>query len=882
MMKITRPSNHLLVLMLIFFSLFATAQTSEHAKKITASYSITYLEELAVQTLERSTKERKEVVRYARAMNVPLSYTTKEGGYAALQRILPDGSLIYYKTNNKDAGISTRVSHLNSGGSTGYNLNGENMVAYVWDAGHPRVTHQEYDGLGGNDRVSIMDVLDEGDLKLNSHAAHVVGTIVASGVQPQAKGMAPQAKVKAYNWTMDLLEATTAAAQGMLLSNHSYGVEAVEVPDQWFGAYQTDARFWDNLMFNAPYYLMVNAAGNDGNDNISNEKPFAQGYDKLNGTSTSKNNLVVAAAHDASVDSNGNLIYVNIASFSSQGPTDDLRIKPDITGNGVGVYSTYDSSDTAYGTINGTSMSTPNVTGSLLLMQQHYNNINGKFMRAATLKGLALHTADDAGPIGPDAVWGWGLMNAKKTAETIALNGSSSSIQELVLSQGQTITLTVNSDDITDLRASISWTDRPGEVNEALNSQSAALVNDLDIRVNKGTATYYPWRLTSAVANSADGDNTKDPYERVDVVKASGTYTITISHKGTLVGGNQAFSLIVTGLQAECVNALVPQNIRSNGVTGTTAFVSCSIVPGVLYDLRYRKIGASSWIDDGSIIGNNHTIKGLVPATNYEFQMRSKCTGGLTSPYSLAVGFSTLSKLVYCNSGPQKADNNFYISNVKLNTIDNTSVASKYSDFTNLSTELVAGQIYTITAITTSNDSYKATYSIFIDFNQNERFDDPGELVSTISTSTNLEAIGTFKIPIGINPLTTTMRVSVTNDSTPAGPCDDFNFGEVEDYTINLTDTPLGLDDDHLLSGIRLFPNPVNDNNTFYIKVPKLNGEMVSISVNDMLGREVFNTQQTFTGTMIKVNFSPELKSGIYMVTISSNNEKTNFRIIKR
>ena len=126
------------------------------------------------------------------------------------------------------------------------------------------------------------------------------------------------------------------------------------------------------------------------------------------------------------------------------------------------------------------------------------------------------------------------------------------------------------------------------------------------------------------------------------------------------------------------------------------------------------------------------------------------------------------------------------------------------------------------------------------------------------------------------------MRVSVTNDSTPAGPCDDFNFGEVEDYTINLTDTPLGLDDDHLLSGIRLFPNPVNDNNTFYIKVPKLNGEMVSISVNDMLGREVFNTQQTFTGTMIKVNFSPELKSGVYMVTISSNNEKTNFRIIKR
>src|SRR5690606_10068021 len=137
------------------------------------------------------------------------------------------------------------------------------------------------------------------------------------------------------------------------------------------------------------------------------------GFDKLNGRKTGKNVLVVANAQDANIDINGDLISVLINSGSSQGPTDDLRIKPDIAGNGTGLYSTLETGDSAYGSLTGTSMAAPNVTGSLLLLQQHFHNLNGVYMRSATLKGLALHTADDAGNPGPDAVWGWGLLNSK-------------------------------------------------------------------------------------------------------------------------------------------------------------------------------------------------------------------------------------------------------------------------------------------------------------------------------------------------------------------------------------------------------------------------------------------------------------------------------------
>ena len=143
----------------------------------------------------------------------------------------------------------------------------------------------------------------------------------------------------------------------MLLSNHSYGYRSDLVPDQYFGAYIDDSRAWDEVMFNAPYYLMVVAAGNDGNANSYNGAPLDgnSSYDKLTGHSTSKNNLVVANAQDANVSADGTLVSVSINSSSSEGPTDDYRIKPDITGNGTGVYSTYESSDTAYNSITGTS-----------------------------------------------------------------------------------------------------------------------------------------------------------------------------------------------------------------------------------------------------------------------------------------------------------------------------------------------------------------------------------------------------------------------------------------------------------------------------------------------------------------------------------------------
>ncbi|MFD0863049.1 S8 family serine peptidase [Sungkyunkwania multivorans] len=791
-MRLRLPFSNLAMAFLLASTFVGFAQTQRQKEQITSRYDKTTISQLHNKFSEQSAKQKEQALKIAKQKGWPIKLTLEDGSFTELQRVAFDGSPIYYSTRNVAAARSTRADHLNIGGSLGLDLDGQNMTAHVWDGGHARVTHQEYDGPGGNDRVTIIDAASEGGTQLNFHAAHVTGTIMASGVQANAKGMAPQAKVRGSMWNDDVAEATAETSNGMLLSNHSYGFRSDLVPDQYFGAYIDESRNWDEVMYNAPYYLMVVAAGNDGNSNYNGQPLDGQSaYDKLTGHSVSKNNMVVANAQDANIDSNGNLVSVTINSSSSEGPTDDYRIKPDITGNGTSVYSTYHNSNTAYNSITGTSMASPNVTGSLLLLQQHANNTFGNFMRASTLKGLALHTADDVGATGPDPVYGWGLMNTKRAAEAISAQPSGDAIiDELTLTSGQSYTINVDADGVNDLVASISWTDVPGTATTATNSTTARLVNDLDIRVAKGGTTYFPWRLTGVTTNGL-GDNTKDPYERITVGAASGSYTITITHKGSLSGGSQNYSLIVTGITGTPVQctATTPTGVSTSNVGSGGATVSWNSVQGASYDVRYRATGTTTWttIDAGA---TSATLSGLNQLTQYEAQVRSKCSDGSTSGYSGSVTFTTTEvQLNYCASnGNSVADE--YISNVKIGSIDNTSGAasSGYADFTAQATDLEKGASATITVTPTwTGTLYNEGYSVWIDYNQDGDFADSGEQVWTSAPSQTTPVSGSFTVPSTAIDGTTRMRVSMKYNAIPTA-CESFQYGEVEDYTVNITE----------------------------------------------------------------------------------------------
>ncbi len=394
-------------------------------------------------------------------------------GTSELQFIDEFGFPQAYTTNNLDAGRTTNTDDIWSGGSTGLNLTGNGYVVGEWDAGGVLTTHQEFDN-GGGTRVTQMDVPGS----THYHSTHVAGTIVAEGQVAAAHGMATQALLHAWEWTDDVAEMTSAAATGLTLSNHSYGflrgwynngfneywygnpsIGATE--DYLFGFYDASANAWDNVAYNAPGYLIVKSAGNDRGEswsgsyyvyngtswvlsNVAREADGgADGYDCIEQEAVAKNILTIGAVNSipggwtAPAD-------VVMSSFSGWGPTDDGRIKPDLVADGVNVYSTTNTGNVNYTTLSGTSMATPNTTGSLVLLQEHYKALRGGTMTAAALKGLVINTANEAGSAnGPDYRFGWGLVNASGAANLITNDNTQGGlIVQSILVNSQTVDYT--------------------------------------------------------------------------------------------------------------------------------------------------------------------------------------------------------------------------------------------------------------------------------------------------------------------------------------------------------------------------------------------------------------------------------------------------------
>lgn len=543
-----------IVTVLFCFYIFNSAysQTPEQRERIISSYDKTEISNLLERLDFKETQRLERVEQFLKNNPNVKRIKIVDGQKHHLYDVV-DSFPIYVSSYALETLIATSTNTLHPGGSLGLNLEGDNMNVGLWEVdGYPLKTHVEYDDGNGTSRVTFPDTpnpLPPAD----SHAAHVAGIIIAKGVNPSAIGMATKANLLAYNYTNDLNEVSIAASNGLLVSNQSYGVYIENAPAWAMGCYEEECIAWDDVAYTMPYYLQVTSAGNSGGESYIGG--LAPGYDKLTYDKNAKNNLVIANA-TAQVDVfAGTMTSFGIAPSSSQGPTDDGRVKPDIAGEGTQVFSTLETGNTAYGSSSGTSMSSPNVAGSLILLQEHYSNLHGgAFMRSSTIKGLVCHTAlDDNLKAGPDPNFGWGLLDSEFAAETLTnANGQSAIVDELTLNDGDTYSISFIIDGSEPLKASVCWTDPVGPSQAGiLNSPTPVLINDLDIRItDSGGTEYFPWKLPTGnpTGLAVKEDNTVDNMERVDIsAPTPGVYTVTVSHKGTLTNGSQNYALIVTG-----------------------------------------------------------------------------------------------------------------------------------------------------------------------------------------------------------------------------------------------------------------------------------------------------------------------------------------------
>lgn len=598
-------------------------------------------------------EEREDTVARARKNGLPLTGKTEDGAAFSLQGF--DGNTPrYHISNNAQAAISSGASVIRN--QLPYNVSGAGQRIGLWEVGgHPLVGHQMFGG-----RIAVQD----GAAVTQSHATHVAGTLIGQdfGNLTGIAGMAPAATVNAYNSTSDTTEMTAAGAASpglvnqLYVSNHSYGYICGWSGTDYYGSFSNNGTYEptvdvatgfgryeaigvtiDGLLRNLPYYLPFFSAANDRDDTApangttwrhmleppvsyvysSASHPRADfadkgGYDTLPQQAVAKNVMTVGAVDDAVLADLRNTASAAMAPFSSWGPTDDGRIKPDVVANGISVLSASDLGANMLRHDSGTSMAAPNAAGSALLLVDYYGRrFPGQSMRAATLKGLIIHTADDLGTAGPDYQTGWGLINVQTAASQIqrhADNAAYRGIIEDTLDSGNTTdTHTFTWDGTGPVRVTLSWTDPGGTAQTAHDSHTSVLVNNLDLTVTApttpATTLFRPfvmpyvgnWTVGTLGQAATTGVNNSDNVEQVLIITppVAGVYTINVTCPE--LTSTQAYSLIVSG-QREDALSIKPQDLAPVDAFNATRTMAGTVTPASrTYVLRNTGATGINW-----------------------------------------------------------------------------------------------------------------------------------------------------------------------------------------------------------------------------------------------------------------------------------------------
>lgn len=448
-----------------------------------------------------------------------------------------------------------------------YNLDGAGIDLGIWDGGrifaHP-------------DFGTRLNMIDLGGA-FSNHATHVAGTMagdgslgVTFGLPVNLRGMAPAADIVGYDFagSTDVEHNGAINTWGIDLSQNSWGYRIEQALPfnncSLYGNYDTLTRNYDRIVTGlyGTRIPVVFAAGNERNDadcGMSSTPPFIN-YSVVSPPATAKNVISVGAING---DDGA------MTEFSSWGPVDDGRVKPEIVAPGcnvaglqglAGIVSAWNNGSNTYAATCGTSMAAPAVSGNIGLLLERYRDVcpaGGTDPLPSTVKALLVHGAvdlDDSSTFlnaGPDYASGYGSLDIKESIDLLPFH------VEDDVAQGVTDTYQIVVTQQDELKVTLVWDDVAATAGAAVT-----LVNDLDLElVDPNGGIHRPWILNPASpANAATtGVDSRNVVEQVVVgsVSAADAGTWTIRVKGTSVpSGPQGYSLVSQHLdQTSCAGA---------------------------------------------------------------------------------------------------------------------------------------------------------------------------------------------------------------------------------------------------------------------------------------------------------------------------------------
>lgn len=251
---------------------------------------------------------------------------------------------------------------------------------------------------------------------------------------------------------------------------------------------------------------------------------------------------------------------------------------------------------------------------------------------------------------------------------------------------------------------------------------------------------------------------------------------------------------------------LSPSSITASNIGGTSADINWNPYDSATqYVFYYQEEGSGSWTNV-DVTGTSYSMTGLMPCTTYEFYMQSICDQDSSSTTSVqtftTTGCGNCVDLTYCtNAATDDVDE--WIESVEIDAWSNVSGNDNgYGDFTNGGTSALSmdlGQSYAVTLTPDwGGTSYDEYFRVWIDLDQSGVFD-ASELVYDQGAAAQTAATGTISIPSNATPGSTRMRVQMaylgSGQNTLPSECGTFQWGEVEDYCVDLVQTVIcGMD----------------------------------------------------------------------------------------
>ncbi|MFQ5859692.1 MAG: S8 family serine peptidase, partial [Anaerolineae bacterium] len=456
----------------------------------------------------------------ALAASDPWYWVTRE---SPPRRVLNDGSRAATRTTQAQAA----GYHGNPASAPG------SIVLAIWDAGKAATTHA---GLAGRLRFG-----DDG-LASDEHATHVAGTMAGNGAgspgRRDLRGHADQAVIVSYDWDNSVVEHRFAiSSYDIDVSQNSWGF-LVPRPCIEYGDYDDDTLgpAYDAIV-NGIYGKRISVVFAAGNS----QWHCAGGWDTIGPPAGGENTVSVGATNSDDK---------SMTDFSSWGPVNDGRVKPDVVAPGCEARGEKEiwsaRPPNSYGGFCGTSMAAPAVTGILGLFLEAYNVTYGNDPWPSTLKAVLMHTAEDLGNPGPDYRFGYGHVDAEAGIDLITATGdgnSSLNIRQDSVENGEIRTYELNSDSNDPLKCTLVWDDKEGT-----SSSTRALINNLDLRLigPDGTA-HLPWVLypeSNPGRAATTGDNDVDNVEQVVVNNPeAGQWTVQVIGDSVPLGPEE-YSLV--------------------------------------------------------------------------------------------------------------------------------------------------------------------------------------------------------------------------------------------------------------------------------------------------------------------------------------------------